>query len=578
MSYQAVTTYRAPVVATQHLVASAHYIASAIGYRILEQGGNAVDAGVATGIAINTAMPHFTNFSGVAPIIMYLADRDEVITISGLGRWPRGHTLEEHLRRWGPSVPAGMACVVTPAAADAWLTALERYGTMRLEDVLAPSAELAEYGAPVAASFVYTCANKAELWQQWPLNREVLMPHGHLPRLGERFVQKDLARLFRSLIEAERGAQWKGRGGAIRAARDFFYQGEPAETFVRYVQENGGIISMEDLKNFHVRAERPVKATYKDFTLYTCGWWSQGPCLSQILKLLEGFDLKGMGHNSADYLHAVLEAIKLGFSDRHHYVGDPEFVDVPAEELLSDEYAKLRAGLVDMQRAWPEMPPPGDPRHMEARREPWLMPASASTGKPHEGDTAYLAVADRWGNVFGATTSDTASGAPLIPGLGVVATPRGRQSWAQADHPSCLAPWKRPRLTPNPALAFKDGRFFLAFGTPGADVQVQAEVQMFLNIAEFGMNVQEAVEAPRVASYSHPDSFDPHPYFPGLVRAETRISKDALAGLARRGHTVEEWGDLALPAGCLCGIQADYAEGLLWGGADPRRESAVVGR
>ena len=578
---RAATSYRTPFVGTRHVVSSAHFLASAIGNRILEEGGNAVDAGVATGIAINTTMPHFTNFGGVAPIIIYRSDEDEVTTISGLGRWPRDHTLDEHTKRWGQRIPFGVSPVMTPGAPDAWLTALELYGTMTLDDVLSPSVELAEKGFPVSFSYTYMLGKPAsqEFLGQWPSNRELLMPGGRLLEIGERMVNQDQARLFRSLIEVEQANGWKGRKAAIRSARDFFYQDEPAERMVKFVQEHGGILTMQDMRDFRVKVEPPEVGAYKDITLYTCGYWSQGPCLTQILKILEGVDLASMGHNSPAYLHTVLEAIKLGFSDRHHYYGDPEFVDVPGADLLSDGYARARRELIDREKAWPEMPPPGNPRNQSGVAEHFseIEPPTAPAGVV-EGDTAFLTVMDRWGNVFASTTSDTALWGPVIPGLGIIASARGIMSWLDPAVPACLAPWKRARITPNPALAFRGGRFFLSLGTPGADVQVQAMVQMFLNIVEHGMNVQQAVEAPRVASYSHPDSIDPHPSFPGLVKVESPMDGDVVPELERRGHKVEPWGEMALAAGCLCGIMPDWDQGFLWAGADPRRESHTIGR
>jgi gamma-glutamyltranspeptidase/glutathione hydrolase len=562
-------------------VTSAHFLATAIGNRILDEGGNAIDAGVATGIAINTTMPHFTNFGGVAPIIIYLADRDEVTTISGLGRWPRDHTLDEHTKRWGDRIPFGISPTMTPGAPDAWLTALELYGTMTLEDVLLPSVELAENGFPVAFSYSYMLEKAAsqDFLRQWPANRDLLMPGGRVLNVGERMINADQARLFRNLIQVEQANRWKGRRAAIRAARDFFYHDEPAEKMVEFVQENGGILTMQDMRDFHVQVEPPEVGKYKDITLYTCGFWSQGPSLIQILKVLEGFDIAAMGHNSAQHLHTVLEAIKLGFSDRHYYYGDPEFADVPARGLLSDSYADVRRELIDPHKAWPEMPPPGDPRKIQGIAEHYtkLQPSRAEA-QLTEGDTAFLSVMDRWGNVFGSTTSDTALWGPIVPGLGIVASPRGIMSWTDPSVPACIAPWKRSRITPNPAFAFRDGRFFLSMGTPGADVQVQAMVQMFLNIVEFGMNVQQAVEAPRVASYSHPDTVDPHAYQSGLVKVESPIGDETIHELERLGHRVDPWSEFALAAGCLCGIMPDWNEGFIWAGADPRRESHTIGR
>ena len=565
-----ISSYRPSVGGVTHMVSSGHYLAAAAGYRILEQGGNAVDAGVASGIAINVTLPHMTSFGGVAPIIIYLAETDEVVTISGLGRWPKAVSLELMLDTYG-EIPRGIPRSVVPAACDAWLTALEHYGTMSFEQVVTPALELVEDGFPASHRLAASIAGSADELQGSPEAMEAFMPAGRPPAVGDTLTRPGLATVFRWMIDAERGAAPQGRRQGIRAARDVFYRGEVAERMVRFCRERGGYLTMEDFEDFHVRVEPPETARYKGHDVYTCGAWCQGPSLLQVLNILEGFDLPALGHNSAAYVHTAVEAIKLAFADRDAYYGDPDFVDVPMEMLLSKEFASTRRGLIDPDVAWPEMPPPGGDGVPAG-----AAPSAAPNGGPWEGDTSYTCVVDAAGNAFSATPSDGEVGVPLVPEIGMAISTRGSQSWLDPEHPSSLAPWKRPRLTPNPALALRDGRLFMAFGTPGGDAQVQAMAQLFLNVVEFGMDPQQAIEAPRFVSMSFPNSFWPHAYRPGVLAVESRIGDDAMSGLADRGHEIERWPEWEALTGGACAIQSD--RGALFAGADPRRESYAIGR
>ena len=577
-----IRTYRPLITGTTHMVSSGHYLATASGYRILEQGGNATDAGVAAGIAINVTLPHYTSFGGVVPIILHDAARKETATISGLGRWPKAASIEYFQKRFDGDLPAGIPRTVTPSAVDAWTTALKLFGTMTFEQVVTPALELAENGFPAPASLHAALASLVERERVtgWPSTLEAFYPGGKVPSTGDLIVQQDLARTFRRLIQVERDSASRGREEALQAARDFFYRGDIAEEMTRFNQEQGGLLTMEDLAEFHVKLEPPAKGTYKGIEVMTCGPWCQGPVSIEALHILEGFDLKSMGHNSPEYLHTLLEALKLSFADRHSYYGDPDFVDVPMDGLLSKEYAAERREAIDPQQACPEMPAAGDP---------WPYQESGGPGGPRvahpepvagrlQADTSYVCVVDRWGNAFSATPSDSLGTSPIVPGLGFIISSRGNQTWLDPEHPCALAPGKRPRLTPNPALALKDGEVWMPFGTPGGDVQCQSMVQMFLNAAEFGMDVQQAIEAPRISTWSFPNSFWPHAYSPGLVGVEGRINAHTLAELQRRGHDLDIWDDFTLKMGCLCAIEVDRARGGLSAGADPRRDGYAMGR
>ena len=582
-------TYRPLVGGVTHMVSAGHYLATAAGYRILEQGGNAIDAGIAAGIAINVTLPQYTSFGGVAPIIIHHAASGETRAISGLGRWPAAASADYFRRRHNGDLPHGVMRTVTPAAPDAWLTALERYGTMTFEQVATPALELAAAGFPIPATLHRALASSGDNiildegdTSRWASTMSIFYPGGRPLAVGDLLVQSDLARTFQRLIDAERAAAASGqsRDAAIRAARQRFYCGDIAQEMVNFIQAEGGWLTMDDLATFAVGVSEPPSIDYKDTTVYACGAWCQGPTLLQTLNILQGCDLAAMGHNSADYLHTLLEALKLAFADRHAYIGDPDFVSVPLDGLLSPDYAAARRQEIDPNRAHPEMPAPGDPwpyqtdafgRHPAAAKpEPLAGPLAA--------DTSYICAVDRWGNAFSATPSDGFGGAPIAPGLGFMVSARGAQTWLDDDHPSSLAPGKRPRLTPNPALAMREGRPWLPFGTPGGDVQPQSMAQLFLNVAEFGMDVQQAIEAPRASTWSFPNSFWPHAYRPGLVGVEGHIPPPVVDDLRRRGHDVDVWNDWTPRMGSLCAIEIDRQRNALHAGADLRRDAYAMGR
>ena len=300
-----------------------------------------------------------------------------------------------------------------------------------------------------------------------------------------------------------------------------------------------------------------MKARFAGVDVYTCGPWCQGPVLLQMLGVLEGIDLKAMGHNSLDYAHTVTEAIKLAFADRERYYGDPRFVQVPIEALLSDAYSRRRREMLRPDRAWPEMPPCGEIPGFAYRERPVPTALRAEAGAR---DTSYVCVVDKDGNVLSATPSDPSFDTPVIPGTGLCPSSRGSQSWSDPSHASSVAPGKRPRLTPSPALAILPDGSPMPFGTPGGDVQAQAMLQVFLNMTVFAMNPQQAVEAARFASYSFPDSFEPHSYSPGLLHVESRVPQSVREGLAARGHTIEDWPEFVWRAGAVCVLRADRTQ------------------
>jgi gamma-glutamyltranspeptidase/glutathione hydrolase len=563
--------HRPAIRGTRHMAASCHYGATHAAFQILEAGGNAVDAGVAAGIALGVLQCDLVNVAGVAPIVLYEAKSQTVHSISGLGVWPKLADAELFRREHGGLIPRGLLRTVVPAAPDAWITALGRFGTMSFGEVAAAATRFARDGFPMYPMLADMLALHEADYRRWPSNAAVYLPNGRPPRVGEIFVQADLGRTLQYMADEEKAASGRGREAGLAAARDAFYRGDIAAAIVRFHRENGGWMREDDLADFHAEVEKPVTLSFGGIDVYTNGPWCQGPTLLQALSLLDPASLRDYGHNSVDYIHAIVEALKLAFADRERYFGDPRFVDVPLDRLLSADYAALRRKLIRPDRAFSEMPPAGD----AGGKGPKPVPTPGGPGIPY--DTSYACAVDRHGNIFSATPSDSSYDTVVIPGTGLCASSRGSQSWADPSHPSSVAPGKRPRLTPSPALAIKKGAWAMPFGTPGGDVQVQAMLQVLCNIALFGMDPQLAVEAPRFASYSFPNSFQPHEYFPGRLHMENRVPEATGEALVARGHDLRWWPEQTWRAGAVCTIVADARSGILAGAADPRRSSYAMG-
>jgi gamma-glutamyltranspeptidase/glutathione hydrolase len=572
------------VMGTRAMVVTGHPLATRAAARVLACGGNAVDAGVAAGLTLGVVHPDMVSISGVAPILIHMK-QSQPTTISGLGRWPRTAALDWYRERFGEQLPAGVLQWVVPGALDAWITALEQHGRLRFEAVAADAIALAKDGFAVTPFTAYNIRRQGETVWQWAENDRIFLGGARrAPAVGERLRQRELGALLQSLTDASAAASSRERG--LAAARDTFYRGAIGKRLANYCQEQGGLLQWEDLADFRVKVEAPVRATFHDLEIVGCGPWCQGPVLQMILKMLEGYDLKAMGHNSPAYIHTLTEAFKLAMADRETYFGDPEFTPVPVAGLLHPGYARERARLIRPDRAWSEMPPAGNPLVYDetawgsggtltapvARRR-FTGPQDQAEPKP---DTSFVAIVDEEGNAFTATPSDPATDNPLVPGLGLGGSSRGRQSRLLPDHPSSLGPGKRPRLTPMPAMVLRSGEPWLLFGTPGGDVQPQAMTQVLLNLTAFAMPPQAAVEAPRFATYSFPDSFAPHAYYPGLLKLEERISAETQRSLRDLGHHVEPYGPWDWRAGGVCAIQRS-ADGILLAGADPRRESYALG-
>ena len=565
------TSHRPTIAVTQHAISAGHYLAATAGFDILQAGGNAIDAGCAAGIALGVLQSDLVDVAGVAPIMIYLADKQEVVTIAGLGPWPKALDPDLFQREHAGKIPKGVLRTVVPAAPDAWITALRRYGTMSFGEVAVAATRFARDGFPMYPLMAASLKRHEADHRSWPSTAAIFLPNGRVPEVGEVFRQTDLAASLQYMADEEHAAARWVREAGLEAARDAFYRGDIAREIVAFMKQEGGLLSAEDLAEYRSPVGPPERRRFGDLEVFTCGAWCQGPVLLQALALLEGTELSSLGQNSADYIHQVAEALKLAFADREAYYGDPIMVEVPLATLISSEYAGERRKLIRPDCASSEMPPPGDFGRAGARFR-------ASLGDPDpEPDTSYVCVADRFGNLFSATPSDGSYGSPVVPGTGLIPSNRGSQSRPDPRHPAGVAPGKRPRLTPNPALAIKGRDQFLPFGTPGGDVQTQAMLQVLLNLFVFGQDVQSAIESPRFATYSFPSSFAPFEYFPGRLAVEGRIAEPVTAELARRGHQIQRWPDWIWTAGAVCAILADRRRGVLEAGADPRRAAYAIG-
>ncbi len=551
--------FRPVLYGRHHAVSSGHALATHAAAEVLRDGGNAIDAGVAAGIALGVLESELVSVAGVAPIILYSAEHDHVVSISGVGPWPALTDPAVFERDHGGQIPTGVLRTVVPAAPDAWITALERYGSMNFDQVARFAIDYAANGFhmyPLMAELIDK--NRANL-ERHGANAAIYLPGGAVPQVGELFFQTDLARSLQYMAdEARAGAVRGGRGVGLAAARAAFYRGDLARAILDHQKAEGGWLRAADLAEFRVEVERPPRVTFRGVDVYGCGAWCQGPMLLEALNILAPLELERLGHNSADYLHVLAETIKLCAADRERFLGDPRHVEVPLEGLLSQEFATNRRACIDMGAAAANMPAHG---------------RSPGTEPPVEGqmDTSYVCVVDHAGNVFSATPSDASNNVPVVPGLGFVVSGRGSQSWVARDHASAVGPGRRPRLTPNPALAVTPERM-IPFGSPGGDVQTQAMLQVLLNHLVFGMDVQAAADAPRIASYSFPSSFAPHESEPGVLRVEARIPETVRQDLSGRGHGVVDWPGSTWLAGSVSMISADrVAGGTRRAAADHRR-------
>ena len=560
-------SHRPTVYGTRHAASAGHYLAASAAFSVLEAGGNAIDAGCAAGISLGVLQPDLVNVAGVAPIMIRLAN-GHVESIAGLGWWPKTLPADLFMREHGGKIPDGVLRTVIPAAPDAWITALERHGTMRFADVASYAIRYAGEGFAVYPLLATSIASHEHEYRRWESNTAIYLPNGRVPKSGDKFVQTDLARTLQYMADQDRAAGADRKAG-LKAAHDAFYRGDIAREIVRFQKQEGGYLSMDDLAEYRSRIEPVVRRGWRGHEVITCGPWCQGPALLEALALLERVGIAGLEHNSATYLHRIAECVNLAMADREYHFGDPAFVDVPVDYLLDPATVARRASAVRDDRAFGEMPAPLDLSNRSYEASDAELPKV-------EADTSYCCVVDRWGNAFSATPSDGSGNVPVVPGLGITPSGRGSQSRPDPRHPAGVAPGKRPRLTPNPAMVVTDAGGVMPFGTPGGDVQTQAMLQVMLNIFQHGMEVQDAIEAPRVASYSFPSSFAPFEYFPGRLAVEGRIDAGVRADLAARGHEVKAWPEWTWLAGSVEAVLSDPRTGMIAAGADPRRPAYAI--
>jgi gamma-glutamyltranspeptidase / glutathione hydrolase len=574
------------------MVASTHWLASATGMAVLEKGGNAFDAAVAAGLVLGVVEPHMSGPAGEVPVIGFDASQAEVFVLNGQGVAPQAATLGAFGDLGLDLVPgAGLLAACVPAAFGTWMLLASR-GRLPLREVMDYAIGYARDGYPVVPGISEAIGSVADAFRQhWPTSAEIYLADG-VPPPGSRFANSVLAGTYQRILhEAE--AAGTDRDAQLDAARRAFYEGFVAETIGSYLERaqvmdptgerHRALLTAADLAGWRASTERPVTFGFGGLTVCKTQPWGQGPVFLQQLALLAGFGLAELEPGGTDYIHSVVECAKLAFADREAWYGDPRFADVPLDALLSAGYAAQRRGLVGPV-ASPDLRP-GSPDGAQPRLPGFVTspppgaPAAMWTGEPtltHSGDTCHLDVADRFGNLVAATPSGGwLQSSPVIPGLGFCLGTRAQMFTLTPGLPNSLAPGKRPRTTLSPGLALRGGEPYLAFGTPGGDQQDQWALGFFLNHVVFGMNLQEAIDAPAFHTSAFPSSFYPRESVPLAVEVEDRAGPGVIAGLRARGHEVT-----ARPGWSLGRVSAvARSGGLLYAAANARgMQGYAVGR
>ncbi|MGN6246263.1 MAG: gamma-glutamyltransferase family protein [Motilibacteraceae bacterium] len=581
------------------MVASTHWLASAAGMSVLERGGNAADAAVAAGFVLQVVEPHLNGPGGDQPLLVADPREDDVKVVCGQGVSPAAATLEHFAGLGLDLVPGtGLLPATVPGAFGAWTLLLERWGTWSLRDVLEPAIGYAERGWPLLPTAARTIATVEELFRdEWTESAKLWLAGG-LPSAGQRMTNPDLAATYRRVIE-EAEAAGGDRETQLQAARDAWYRGFVAEAVAAHCggqefmdtsgQRHAGLLTGDDLASWEPTVEDALTYDYHGTTVAKAGPWSQAPVFLQQLALLQGFDLTAMGVGSADYVHTTIEAAKLAFADREAWYGDPQHVDVPMDDLLSDAYTRQRRELISDTASYELRP--GAPGGRESVLPPLVgaadqpaVPQAAGVGEPTvarngetRGDTVHLDVVDKNGLMVSATPSGGwLQSSPVIPGLGFCLGTRGQMFWLAPDLPASLRPRTRPRTTLSPSLALRDGKPWLSFGTPGGDQQDQWTLVFFLHLIHGEDELQRAIDAPMWHSVHFPSSFYPRESYPGRLHIEDRIGEDVVAELRRRGHDVDVVDGWSLGRISAAG---HAAHGFLRAAANPRgAQGYAVGR
>jgi gamma-glutamyltranspeptidase/glutathione hydrolase len=561
-----VFTTRPELRGTFGMVASTHWLASAAGLAVLEQGGNAFDAAVAAGLTLQVVEPHLNGPGGDLPALLWPAGGGDPLVLCAQGPAPRAATIRRYRDELGLALVPGTGplAAVVPGAFGGWLTLLRDHGTLRLRDVFRFAIGYATDGYPVLPATAATISKVESLFRdEWTSSAEVYLP---VPEPGSLHRNPRLAATYVRVVEGAE-ARAAGRDEQIDAALDLWYAGFVAEAILAFQaqermdssgERHAGLLAEADLRDWRPRYERPLAVDYHGVTVLKAGPWSQAPVFLQQLRLLEGFDLAGLGHASAAYVHTVTECAKLAFADREAWYGDPDFADVPIAALLSPEYAAERRALVSDESS-PELRPGSPDGRVPRLAAPVGTFAPApGVGEPTRGDTVHLDVVDRWGNMISATPSGGwLSGAPVIPDLGFCLGTRAQMFWLEEGLPNSLEPGKRPRTTLSPTLVAREGEPVLALGTPGGDQQDQWTLHVLLAHLHFDMDLQAAIDAPSHHTEAFPSSFYPRATRPRHVAIEERAGTNVSAGLRARGHDVEVSGPWSLGRVTAVGRERD---------------------
>ncbi|MEF2071518.1 gamma-glutamyltransferase family protein [Consotaella aegiceratis] len=592
-------TTRPELLGTFGAVASTHWLGTAAGMSMLERGGNAFDAGIATAFVLQVVEPHLVGPAGDAPVIVHSAKTGKTEVICGQAPAPAGATIEHYTREGLTLIPGnGLLATVIPGSFDAWMLLLRDHGTMSVREVLEPAIFYAEKGHPVLPRVAATIAGLKTFFEtEWPTSAAALLPNGAAPEPWSLFKNPALAATWTRIIQ-EAEAAGSDRETQIEAARAAFYKGFVAEAIDAFVSraevmdESGsrhkGVITAQDLAGWQAGYEAPLTYEYGGQTVNKIAPWGQGPVFLQTLALLKGFDLDATEAAGAEFIHLLTEAMKLAFADREAYYGDPNFVDVPVEALLSDAYNDKRRKLISDRASFDLRP--GRVAGYEAQVDRMMAvldrlstteavgatnePTTAAMQSARRGDTVHVDAVDRWGNMMAAMPSGGwLQSSPAIPELGFMLNSRAQMFWLEPDLPTSLAPGKRPRTTLTPTLTTRDGEPYMAFGSPGGDQQEQWQLLLFLRAVHHKLNLQEAIDLPMSHSTHFPGSFYPRNRRPGHLIAEESFGSAVLQDLRRRGHDLEvapEW-----TIGRLVAVAREN-DGLMRAAATPRLMQAYA--
>ena len=578
-------------------VSTGHPLTTAAALSILLKGGNAFDAGVTSLLVGGVIEQDLYSLGGEALVLVYPQKERTVTSVVGQGWAPRAVNVDWYVSRNKTLDGAGLDPAVVPGALHAALTVLERWGSMTFAQVAAPAIEYAERGFPMRDSTARAIRNQMKFFEQWPENKKYwLKPDGSQYTPGETIKLPTLARTLKRMVEAEKAARGDRTAG-ISAARDRFYKGDIAKEMVAFLQMHRAPFDLSDFSEFFARIEPPASTTYRGYTIYKHGFGSQGPVLLQTLNILENFDLRAMGYGSADYLHTIVEAMKLAYADRDSYYADPAFVQVPGEGLLSKEYARERAKLIDRAHASRSYIA-GDPLPYDSRVKAWPFWKANVADGTKEGasvaasrhdrdnasgvvkDTTHMAIIDKEGNIFDVTPSGGwVPGAVILGETGIGMSVRGEQFWLDTSRANQIRPRARPRYTLTPSIVFKGDTPLMGIGTPGGDNQDQTILQAFLSLVEFWddwyPNVHWALERPRVQTQHFYGSFWPHTADFNSLGVEASVSDEVYKELASRGHDVRRLRPFGM-SGCATVVLLDPATQNRFAGADPRRDCYAI--